>query len=103
MAKVRIKVFIRLFTDNSLRTLFQLLFSKAKSLEFLNAKMIANTDRFMLTLSSMHKEMHKRRNKKRADATKQNEPHKNIQDVNFSVGEFVLVTKRGQPDGQSYA
>ena len=94
-----ITVFTGLPADNPLRTLFQQRSFKAKDIEFVDAQRIANTERLIRTLSYMHKEVRERRTKKRLDAIKRHNANTCVQEVNFNVGDFVLVAKREKDDG----
>ena len=94
-----ITVFTGLPADNPLRTLFPKRISEAKDLASVNVQRIANTDRLIRALASLHKEVHERKTKRRTDAIKRHNAQTHVQEVNFEVGDFVLVAKREKDDG----
>lgn len=66
---------------------------KVRSLDFIKAQKIINVNSLIHSLEAMHRKVHEARTKKRCESVKAHNAKTNVQEVNFEIGEYVLVSK----------
>lgn len=94
-----ITVFSGLPADNPLRLIILPTTAKTKLLNEVRALRLMNTTSLQESLDQIHTDVAERRSKKRKAAIKIHNSKTNVPEINFSVGDFVLVAKRVRKDG----
>ena len=94
-----ITVLAGLPADNPLRTVFPADTSKVRTIEFTKAQKLLNVKALESSLAEMHKEVADTRTRQREHAVQRHNARTHVREVNFDVGDFVLVAKREPNDG----
>eukprot|EP00172_Hildenbrandia_rubra_P002599 Plantae.Rhodophyta-Hildenbrandia_rubra.ctg3560.p1 GENE.Plantae.Rhodophyta-Hildenbrandia_rubra.ctg3560~~Plantae.Rhodophyta-Hildenbrandia_rubra.ctg3560.p1 ORF type:complete len:305 (+),score=28.60 Plantae.Rhodophyta-Hildenbrandia_rubra.ctg3560:801-1715(+) len=95
-----ITAFTGLPADNPLCSIMPPTAEEMQSIDFLKAKRITKVENLIKALDEMHKDISKRRTKKRKDAVRRHNERTHMQPVNFELGDFVLVAKKDAHDGR---
>lgn len=85
--------------DSPLRTLLPAAGSKAASVDFIKAQRIIGISRLSDAIDLIHKTVSARRTRRREDAIRQHNAQTHIKEINFEIGDFVMVAKRQKHDG----
>lgn len=86
--------------DNPLRTFLPASGMNPASIESIRAKRIMRIEQLSEAIDNIHKSVSVRRTRRRDDAIRKHNSKTHIQEVNFEVGDFVMVAKRQKHDGQ---
>ena len=86
-----ITAFASLPPDNPVRNIIIYGYPELQSISYIRAEQILNIKSMTAAVDSMHSRVAKARTRKREESIRSHNKHTNIQQVNFEVGEFVLV------------
>ena len=94
-----ITAFTGLPADNPLCSISPPAVESVKSIDEVRARRLINVQGIVKALDSIHRDISKRRNKKREAAIRRHNERTFVQPVNFEIGDFVLVAKKDVHEG----
>lgn len=89
-----VTAFCGLQPDNPLRTLIPPVTQAGPSLSFVKAQRLVHVHSLAAALDVLHKETATRRTRKREEAVARHNAQTHVIDVNFEIGDYVLVAQR---------
>lgn len=96
-----ITAFTGLPAHNPLRTLLPAGALQPASLDFVKSQRIIHIEAIAKALDEIHRDISKRKNKLTEDAIHRQNARTHVRSINFEIGDFVLVVKRSEKQGNN--